>query len=66
MSLRRKVSRVIDPGFESNEFRPSLANAELTRESPPVLEALVEGWRRLVESDTVRITDTLRKEVCSS
>ena len=55
-----KISRVIDQRFESTEFRPSLANAELTRESTPVLEALVEGCRRLVESDTVRITDTLR------
>ena len=48
---------------KSAECHPSLANAELMSDSP-VLEgfAFAEGWRRLVESDTVRTTDTLQQE----
>ena len=48
---------------KSAESHPSLANAELMSDSP-VLEgfAFAEGCRRLVESDTVRTTDTLQQE----
>ena len=45
-----------------NQSYPSLANAESMSELPSVLPVFVEGWRRLVESDTVRTTDTLQHE----
>ena len=46
-----------------NQSYPSLANAESMSELPSVLPVFVEGWRRLVESDTVRTTDTLQHDM---